>query len=45
MPHANLYSGQVERAFQLFGNSIETGNITANINNSKCDHESCDEDE
>ena len=43
--HTNLYSGQVEEGFGLFGNSIDTGYITANINSSKCDHESCVEDE
>ena len=43
--HTNLYSGQLEGAFALCGNSIDTGNITANISNSKCDHESCVEDE
>ena len=30
--HTNLYSGQVEGVFGLFGNSIDTGAITANIN-------------
>ena len=29
--HTNLYSGQVEAAFRLFGNSINTANISANI--------------
>ena len=43
--HTNLYSGQVEVAFGLFGNSINTGNITANISGSNCDHKSCVEDE
>ena len=43
--HTNLYSGQVEGAFGLFGNSINTGNITVNISGSNCDHESCVEDE
>ena len=43
--HTNLYSGQVEGAFGLFGNSNNTGSITANIIGSHCDHESCVEDE
>ena len=43
--HINLYSGQVEGAFGLFGNSINTGNITDNISGSNCDHEFCVEDE
>ena len=34
--HTNLYSGQVEGAFGLFGNSIDTGSITANISGSNC---------
>ena len=42
--HTNLYSGQVEGAFVLFGNFINTGIITANISCSKCDHKSCVED-
>ena len=29
--HTTLYSGQVDGACVLFGNSIDTGNITANI--------------
>ena len=29
----------------MFGNSINTGNITVNISGSNCDHESCVEDE
>ena len=36
--HATLYSGQVEGACGLFGNSIDTGNIAANISGSNCDH-------
>ena len=36
--HAILYSGQEEGACQLFGNSIDTGNIAANISGSNCDH-------
>ena len=43
--HTNLYSGQVEGACVLFGNSIDTGNIAANISSSNCDHESSVEDE
>ena len=43
--HINLYSGQVEGAFELFGNSIETNSITANISGSNCDHGPCVEDE
>ena len=43
--HTNLYSGQIEEAFGLFSNSIDTGNITVNISVSNCDHESCIEDE
>ena len=36
--HTTLYSGQVEGACGLFGNSIETGNIAVNISASNCDH-------
>ena len=36
--HTTLYSGQVKGACQLFGNSIDTGNIAANISGSKFDH-------
>ena len=43
--HTNLYSIHIEGAFGLIGNFIDTGNITANINSSNCDHESCVEDE
>ena len=43
--HKNLSSDQVERAFGLFRNSIDTGNITANVNGSNCYHESWFEDE
>ena len=43
--HTNLYSGQVEGAFGLFGNSIDTGNIIANISGPNCDHKSCVDDE
>ena len=32
--HTNLYSGQVDRAFGFFGNSINTGYITATIGSS-----------
>ena len=45
MAHTNLYSGQVEGAFGLFGNSINIGNITTNISHSNCDHKSCVENE
>ena len=45
LAHTNLYSGQVGGAFGLFGNFIDTGNITANISSSHCDHESCIDDE
>ena len=43
--HATLYSGQVEGACGLFGNSTDTGNITANISGSNCDHIYSVEDE
>ena len=43
--HTALYSGQVERACGLFGNSIDTGNIAANISGSNCDHIYSVEDE
>ena len=43
--HTHLYSDQVEGAFGLFSNSNDTGNITANITGSDCDHESCVEGE
>ena len=43
--HTNLYSGQVEGVFGLFGNSLNTGNIIATISGSNSDHESCVEDE
>ena len=43
--HANLYSIHIEGAFGFFYNSIDTGNITANISGSNCDHESCVDDE
>ena len=36
--HTTMYSGQVEGACGLFGNSIDTGNIDANISDSNCDH-------
>ena len=36
--HTTLYSGQVEGACGLFGNSIDTCNIAANISGSNCDH-------
>ena len=37
MAHTNLYSGQVEGTFGLFGNSIDTCTIAANISGSNCD--------
>ena len=40
-----LYSGQVEGACGLFGNSIDTGSITANISGYNCDHIYSVEDE
>ena len=43
--HTTLYSGQVEGACGLFGNSIDTGNIAANISGSNCDHIYSVEDE
>ena len=43
--HTTLYSGQVEGACGLFGNSIGTGNIVANISGSNCDHIYSVEDE
>ena len=43
--HTTLYSGQVEGACGLFGNSIDTGNIAANISGSNCDHVYSVEDE
>ena len=43
--HTTLYSGQVEGACGLFGNSIDTGNIAAHISGSNCDHIYCVEDE
>ena len=36
--HMTLYFGQIEGACGLFGNSIDTGNIAANISDSNCDH-------
>ena len=36
--HSTLYSGQGEGACGLFGNSIDSGNIAANISGSNCDH-------
>ena len=44
-PHTTLYSGQKEGACGLFGNSIDTGNIAANISGSNCDHIYSVEDE
>ena len=43
--HTTLYSVQVEGACGLFGNSIDTGNIAANISGSNCDHVYSVEDE
>ena len=43
--HTILYSGQVEEAFGLLGNSINIGYNTANISGSNHDHKSCVEDE
>ena len=43
--HKTLYSGQVERAYGLFSNFIDTGNIAANISDSNCDHIYSVEDE
>ena len=36
--HTTLYPCQVEGACGLFGNSIDTGNIAANMSGSNCDH-------
>ena len=38
--HTNLYTGKVEGAFGLFDNSIDTGNIVANISGSNYYHKS-----
>ena len=43
--HTTLSSGQVEGACGLFGNSIDTDNIVANISGSNCDHMYSVEDE
>ena len=43
--HTTSYSGQVEGACGLFGNSTDTGNIAANISGSNCDHMYSVEDE
>ena len=43
--HTTSYSGQVEGACGLFGNSTDTGNIAANISGSNCDHIYSVEDE
>ena len=43
--HITLYSGQIEGACGLFGNSTDTGNITASISGSNCDHIYSVEDE
>ena len=36
----NLSSGQVERDFGLFGNSLDNGNIVANLSDSNFDQKS-----
>ena len=43
--HTILYSGQVDGACELFCNSVDTGNIAANISGSNCDHIYSVEDE
>ena len=43
--HTTLYSGQVEEACGLFGNSTDTSNIAANNSGSNCDHIYSVEDE
>ena len=43
--HTTLYSGHVEGACGLFGNSTDTGNIAAHISGSNCDHIYSVEDE
>ena len=43
--HTTLYSDQVEGASGLFGNSIDTGNIAANISGSNGDYIYSAEDE
>ena len=43
--HTTLYSGQVEGACGLFGNSTDTGNIAANNSDSNCVHIYSVEDE
>ena len=43
--YTTLYSGQVEAACGLFGNSTDAGNIAANISGSNCDHIYSVEDE
>ena len=43
--HTTSYSGQVEGACGLFGNSTDTGNIAANISGSNGDHIYSVEDE
>ena len=42
---AHTNSGQMEGAFGLFGNSIDTGTINVNISGSYCYHKSCVEEE
>ena len=40
--HKNIYCGQVERVFGLFGNFVDTHSITVNINGPNCPvHKSC----
>ena len=43
--HTTLYSGEVKGGCGLFGNSIDTGNIAANISGSNCDNIYSVEDE
>ena len=43
--HTTLYPGQVVGACGLFGNSVDTGSIAANISGSNCDHIYSVEDE
>ena len=43
--NTTLNSGQVEGACGLFGNSIDTGNVAANISGSNCNHLYSVEDE
>ena len=43
--YINLYSDNVEEAFELLGNFIDTDNITANISGTYCYCKPCVEDE